>query len=229
MKILWSGLLTALFALGLQAAIYEKYLVAGNPLDDKILKNLEDLKARPDSSELHNNLGVLLNQKQFPKDALREFKKAVKLDKKDYQAWFNVGLMQESMGRSYRALRAFKKTVKYKSGHDLAHYHIGMIYERWGFRRAAIRRYAAAIRFNSKILDHAYNPAIIYNEILPEVLSYIYERFRTSALQPYQIAKVPPPPAPAPAPSAEPAKPREPKQAEPAPTAPKPPDLKRRA
>jgi len=199
-------LLALALTVGLQAAVYEKYLFKGNPLDDQILKILDELKSRPESSELHNNLGAKLMEKQFPKDSMREFKKAVRCDGKNYQAWFNLGLAHESMGNTFRALRAFKKTLKYKKGHDLAHYHVGMIYERWGFTHAAIRHYAAAIRFNPKIIDVAYNPAIVDNDMLPRVFSYIYKRYRTSTLQPYQMLPVPPAPAVEPAKAAVPSK-----------------------
>ena len=191
MKSILSGLLTALFAFGLHAAVYEKYLTPGIPLDDKILKVLGALKTDPKSSELHNTLGALLQEKRFPNDALQEFKKAVKLDKKNYRAWFNMGLARESEGQFFRAFSAFKKSLRCKSGFDLAHYHVGMIYERWGFRRAAIKHYALAVHYNPKILDASYNPAIAYNEILPEVLWYIYDKYRTSTMQPYQVVQVP--------------------------------------
>jgi len=96
MKPIVSGLLTAFFAFGLHAAVYEKYLAPGTPLDDKILRVIEALKTDPKSSELHNTLGALLQDKRFPNDALQEFKKAIKLDKKNYRAWCNLGLAREA-------------------------------------------------------------------------------------------------------------------------------------
>jgi tetratricopeptide (TPR) repeat protein len=216
MKSFLTGLLTALFALGLHAAVYEKYLTPGVPLDDKILKAIELLKTDPKSSDLHNALGAYLQEKRFPNDAIQEFKKAVKLDKKNYRAWFNMGLARESEGQFFRAMLAYKKSLHSKSGFDLAHYHLGMIYERWGFRRAAIKRYALAIHYNPRILETSYNPAIAYNRILPEVLWYIYDKYRTSTMQPYQIVQLPasvPAAKPAVKPAEPPKKPEEaPKQ-----------------
>jgi tetratricopeptide (TPR) repeat protein len=189
------GLLALLLtAAALPGAVYEKYLVPGNPLDDSILRLREEIQTRPDVSELHANLGVKLWEKRFPKDAVREFKKAVKLDKRNYQARFNLGLAYEALGENFKAWRAFKRTLHYKPGHDLAHYHLGMIYEKWGFHRAAVSRYAKAVVFNPGILDPKYNAAIVYNEVLPEVLARVYEKYQTARVQPFQAQAVPPPP-----------------------------------
>jgi len=56
---------------------YTKYLNASNPLDAQILRTISALRANPKSAPLHNDLGQLLVQKGFPKDAETGFGRSV--------------------------------------------------------------------------------------------------------------------------------------------------------
>ncbi len=179
------------FNFTIYAAVYEKYLVKGNPKDDEILKLLELIKESPKVSEYHNNLGVLLMEKKFPKDALKEFKTAIKLDKKNYRAWYNLGTLYEAMGKNFKAYRTFKKALKYKRGDDLTLYHIGMFWESLGWKNKAIKYYVKALSINQEILKPSYNPPIIYNKILPQVFAEYYEKYKTASLQTYTKQPMP--------------------------------------
>lgn len=179
------------FNFTIYGAVYEKYLVKGNPKDDKILKLLELIKENPKVSEYHNNLGVLLMEKKFPKDALKEFKTAIKLDKKNYRAWYNLGTLYEAMGKNFKAYRTFKKALKYKRGDDLTLYHIGMFWESLGWKNKAIKYYVKALSINQEILKPSYNPPIIYNKILPQVFAEYYKKYKTASLQTYTKQPMP--------------------------------------
>ncbi|HEX2062687.1 MAG TPA: hypothetical protein VHK90_18240, partial [Thermoanaerobaculia bacterium] len=85
---------------------YAKYLNTGSALDAQISRTLEALRADPDSPELHNMLGALLVEKGFPKDAEREFERAVNADRKYFPAWYNLGLVRASRGDELGARRA---------------------------------------------------------------------------------------------------------------------------
>lgn len=172
-------------------AVYEKYLVKGNPKDEEILKLIEMIKENPNISEYHNNLGVLLMDKKFPNDALKEFKTAIKLDKKNYRAWYNLGTLYEGMGKKFKAYRTFKKALKNKKGDDLTIYHIGMFWESLGWKNKAIKYYVKAISINQDILKPSYNPPIIYNKILPQVFAVYYKKYKTASLQTYTKQTIP--------------------------------------
>jgi hypothetical protein len=66
---------------------YAKYLNTGSALDAQILRTLEALRQNPGSSALHTELGSLLVQKGFPKDAEREYERAVNINGNYYPAW----------------------------------------------------------------------------------------------------------------------------------------------
>src|SRR5262249_45288799 len=99
---------------------YAKYLNTGSTLDAQITQTLNALRQNPDAPELHNALGGLLVEKGFPKDAEREFERAVNLNRKYYPAWYNLGLIRSSQGDSLGARRAFSRTVSLKPGHSHA-------------------------------------------------------------------------------------------------------------
>src|SRR5689334_19497583 len=67
---------------------YAKYLNTGSALDAQISSTLESLRQNPDSAEMHNRLGTLLVDKGFPKDAAREFERAVDANGKYHPAWY---------------------------------------------------------------------------------------------------------------------------------------------
>lgn len=173
------------------SAVYEKYLIKGNPKDDEILKLMKMISENPNISEYHNNLGVLLMDKKFPNDALKEFKKAIKLDKKNYRAWYNLGTLYEAQGKKFKAYRTFKKALKFKRGDDLTLYHIGMFWESIGWKNKAIKYYIKALSINQDILKPSYNPPIIYNKILPQVFAGYYKKYKTASLQSYTKQDLP--------------------------------------
>src|SRR5213075_2246692 len=52
---------------------YAKYLNPQVPLDAAIQRDIDSLRVNPNSAPMHNELGQLLVQKGFPKDAETEF------------------------------------------------------------------------------------------------------------------------------------------------------------
>src|SRR5512140_2057922 len=58
---------------------YARYLSQNNALDRQIFAKLRAINADPNTATLHNDLGVLLLQRGFPRDAEREFGRAVTL------------------------------------------------------------------------------------------------------------------------------------------------------
>lgn len=189
MKILNAALCFLILPLALSGAVYEEYLDPENLLDAKILKIKTALERQPDNPALHNDLGVLIRQKNFHKDAFREFRKAVKLDKTFYSGWFNMGLYYQETGHPFKAWRAFRKVLKHKPGHDLAEYHLGDLYRSWGMEKRAIRHYAKAFQINHAITNPAYNPGILNNPMMPRVMEFFFRKYRGGSVQPYQMTE----------------------------------------
>src|SRR5258706_11561835 len=77
---------------------YTKYLnPQASPLDARIQRDLDQLRANPGATSVHNDLGSALVEKGFPRDAELEFERAVDSDKTFYPGWYNLGLVRESL------------------------------------------------------------------------------------------------------------------------------------
>ncbi len=163
-----------------EAPFYSRYLNPSNALDRQIQAKVEGLRATPDSAPLHNDLGVLLQSKGFPKDARREFERAVASDDDYYPAWYNLGLMRDAAGDLSGAARAFRATLDARPGHAIAHFQLGLNYERRGMNEKAMEHYARAVAINRSLLDVRVNPRILDAQLIDRMLLVEYEREHTA-------------------------------------------------
>lgn len=153
---------------------YAKYLNPANPHDQRIQATLAGLRANPRSAQLHNELGALLIQKGFPKDAEREFERAVNADGDFYPGWYNLGLVRASRGDSFGAYRALRRTVSLKPGHSAALFQLGLMEETRGDNEDAVDYYARAFAINPALLDVRVNPRILDSDLTHLALLKMY-------------------------------------------------------
>jgi tetratricopeptide (TPR) repeat protein len=152
---------------------YAKYLDAGNPLDQQIHRDILALQVNPNSPSLHNDLGQLLVQKGFPKDAEVEFERAVDADSHFYPAWYNLGLVRASRDEPTSARFAFRRAVHYKPGHAAALFQLGLVEEKRGNEEQAVEYYAKAFSINHSLLDVHVNPRILDSTLVDEALNIV--------------------------------------------------------
>ena len=155
---------------------YAQFLNTGSNLDARIQRTLEGLKADPESSVLHNELGALLVQKGFPKDAEREFERAINNDGDFYPAWYNLGLVRAANGNHSGARRAFHRTVRLRKGHGPALFQLGLMAEHAGDHQDAVAYYAKAFRHNRELLDVKHNPRLLDSKLVHLALLENYGR-----------------------------------------------------
>lgn len=187
---------------------YARYLNTGSILDTQIRSALDAVRQSPEAPDLHNDLGVLLVEKGFPKDAAREFERAVNLDRRYYPAWYNLGLVRASFGDELGARRALRRTVALKPGHAAALFQLGLIEEKRNHTDRAIALYAKAYGINPSLLDVEVNPRILDSRLTHLALLELYpaEHTRESMqLQTLPIARESLMPQQVPAPSDVPA------------------------
>ena len=175
---------------------YAKYLNTGSTLDAQISQTLAALRQNPGSPELHNTLGALLLDKGFPKDAEREFERAVNANRKYFPAWYNLGLVRAAGGDELGARRAFARTVSLKPGHAAALFQLGLVEEKRHHIDRAVELYAKAYAINPALMRVDVNPRILDSKLTHFALIRMYptEHSRRSM----QFQGVPPGPAPAP-------------------------------
>jgi len=106
---------------------YQRFLNPAVPVDASIQRDIVILRTNPNSAPTHNELGQLLIQKGFPKDAEREFERAVDSDRRFWPAWYNLGLARAARGDSIGARFAFNRTLYYNPGNSWAHFQTGLL------------------------------------------------------------------------------------------------------
>ncbi len=167
---------------------YAKYLNTGSALDNEMNRVLNELRANPNSAELHNDLGAMLVEKGFPKDAAREFERAVNADKRYYPAWYNLGLVRAANGDELGARRALVHTVNVKPGHSAALFQLGLIEEKRMHTDRALDLYAKAYSINPKLLDVSVNPRILDSRLTDIALIRMYKAEHTKESMQFQDA-----------------------------------------
>jgi len=153
---------------------WAKYLNTGSTLDEQIQHTLDAIRQQPGAPEFHNALGTLLVEKGFPKDAEREFERAVNLHRRYYPAWYNLGLVRASRGDELGAARAFSRTVALKPGHAAALFQLGLVEEKRQHVDRAVALYAKAYSINEKLLDISVNPRILDSKLTALALLKMY-------------------------------------------------------
>ncbi len=171
-----------------QNPFYAKYLNTGSTLDAQINRALEGLRGDDTNPAVHNELGSLLVQKGFPKDAEREFERAVNLDKRYYPGWYNLGLVRASHGDEGGARRAFMATVHYKPGHSMALFQLGLIEEKLKHTDRAIGLYAKALSINPALIEPDVNPRVLDSHLIHRALLAKYDREHAKETMQFQGA-----------------------------------------
>ncbi len=155
---------------------YSQWTTSNSGIDVQIRNTVEALRTNQRSAPLHNHLGQLLVAKGFPKDAEREFERAVNADSHFYQAWYNLGLIRQSRQDYTGAERAYHRTVRLMKGHSEALFQLGLIEEARNNNDAAIDYYAKALRHNPAIFDVRTNPRVLDSKLIDLALLKNYER-----------------------------------------------------
>ena len=145
---------------------YRKYLVPGNPLDDQIVEQEHRIETSPEDSNLRNDFGNLLARRRFPEQAAEQYELAAKLDKHNFIALYNLGLLRETEGKEGAAVSAYKKSIARKPGFPPSRFRLGRLYERQGKNDEAIREYAIAIRIDPAMREVRRNPLVVDAELL---------------------------------------------------------------
>ena len=162
-----------------QPQFVERYLNPSDPHDQQIAHTIASLRANPGSAVLHNDYGTMLSDKGFPKDAEREFERAVNSNPRYFPAWYNLGLMRAARGEYVGARHAFNRTIHYKPGHAAALFQLGLIEEQRHNIDDAVAYYAKAFRINHALLDVTVNPRIVDTKLAHLALIKAYPNQHT--------------------------------------------------
>ena len=145
---------------------YRKYLVPGNRLDDQIVEQEHRVEASPDDANLRNDFGNLLAKRRFPEQAAEQYELAARLDKTNFIALYNLGMLREAEGNTSAAMSAYKKSISRKPGFPPSRFRLGRLYEKQVKIDDAVREYSIAMRIDPSMRDPRRNPLVVDSEIL---------------------------------------------------------------
>jgi tetratricopeptide (TPR) repeat protein len=175
MKRIYGAASLLLLALAVLAAeksrepFYRRFLVPGNPLDEKIKDQEKRVAANPKSADLRNDFGNLLALRRFPKEAREQYETAIKLDRSNFLAPYNLGLLYEMQGEISRAIRAYEMSVDRNRGFPPSRFRLARLYEKTGLTSRAIEEYSWALRIDPEMRDPRHNPLVIDSQLLHRV------------------------------------------------------------
>lgn len=145
---------------------YRKYLVPGDPLDDRIVEQEHRVEAHPDDASLRNDFGNLLAERRFPAQAAEQYEIALKLDKKNFISAYNLGLLRETEGKVSDAISAYRRSIKRKPGFPQSRFRLGRVYEQTNQPQSAVYEYAAALWIDPGMRDPKRNPLVVDCELI---------------------------------------------------------------
>ncbi len=196
------------------ATQFQRFLSADRP-DDRAIMNYMALEKTGKATSMDlTNMAVLIYEKGFPGDAQTYLKKALRLDKHNYEAAYRLGLVLQRMGDDREAMHYYRRCLKERPGYAQARFMLALSEERCGARGAAIADYARAYRHDPDLLDGSKNPLVYDSDLQVQALmKYYQEHVMASTLQvtapdpgavrlmsekPLPQAEPPAPPAPPP-------------------------------
>lgn len=177
-------------------AVFERFLSPDNPKDRAITAFVAlDREGKASSNDL-TDLGVLLLEKGFPKDAERYLAKAVKLDKTNVEARYRLGLVLQREGEFHKAVGQYRKVVKQRPGFAPARFMLALAEERCDRRSAAIKDYAKAYKHAPELADPHFNPLVLDSDLQVEAQLLRYRReaetetIKVEPLDPKRVAEM---------------------------------------
>ncbi len=105
----------------------------------------------PQSSELHQLLGVALFKKGLNAEAREALRRAVELDSKDPQNYYNLALVELSEKKYPEATRLLETAVKLDPGDALARVMLGRAYHNQNLTVPAIEQFKAALKLAPRV------------------------------------------------------------------------------
>tara|TARA_X000001036_G_scaffold369109_1_gene355059 strand:+ start:18 stop:782 length:765 start_codon:yes stop_codon:yes gene_type:complete len=106
------------------------YLVEGK-LDEARSNILTAIELQPDISAYHSNYGNILYQSNNLEFAIQEHKRAIKLDKKNFQAFYSLGVVYTHLKNYEKAIEYYKKALLLDNESSVAHNNLANVYNNY--------------------------------------------------------------------------------------------------
>ncbi|NOZ94496.1 MAG: hypothetical protein GXP47_07135 [Acidobacteria bacterium] len=145
--------------------IFFRWLDKSDPVDATILEYWDRYEAGRLSPREMVDLGTMLFERGWPKDAIRLYKEAGEQDPVLYDAWLRAGLVAHSEHRLGEAKKYYKKCLKVLVGNGWCNFYLGLAEEQTFNGSAALKYYRKAFKVAPDLADPRANPAILESHI----------------------------------------------------------------
>lgn len=150
---------------GKDSPVFLAWLQPDDPGDQVIRVYWEKVDGGTATAREMVDLGTMLFFRGYPKDAVRLFRRALKMDESLAEAWFRMGAVYHSQGELKKARRAYRKCLKRFPGHGWCNFYLGLCDEQLGKGAEAVRYYRRAYRFAPELMEPRVNPAVLYSKL----------------------------------------------------------------
>lgn len=142
-------------------------------LNQAVSAFLNAIELNPHAAPVYHDLGVVRYQEGCYAQSLDCFQKAVALDGRMAQAWFNGGNTLCAMKRLHEAIAWYRHAIEVKPDFLQVHYNLANTYKILGQYREALNHYHYAIQIDSQ-MPEAYNnmgTLLLGNGVLDQALA----------------------------------------------------------
>ena len=119
-------------------------------------------------------MGNINQDKGDIKSAIKMLEKAIGLDKKNYKAYYNLGILYFEQEKYSLALENFKNAKKYKLDNPSIYYNLGCTYIYLGEFRKAKNELMYAIELKNNVPEYYFNTAYAYKKLGNDKKSQYY-------------------------------------------------------
>jgi len=124
---------------------------------------LKAVQRQPKSSNAHNDLGMVYQQKKLYNSAFDEYKQAILLNDKNHLAWLNIGTLYGEVGNYTEAVYYIDKSLSIFESYK-AYNNFGLMYSKLGDSDQAVIELEKAIEFNPSLSKAYMDLGVVYAE-----------------------------------------------------------------
>ena len=145
--------------------VYVRWLVPGDPGDETIREYWERYQSGELSPAGMVDLGTMLFERGYPKDALEMYREALHRDKSLYEAWLRIGVVEHRAREYEDARHAYNKCLDLMSGHGWCNFYLGLLEEQTGHPTKALEHFERAYEHAPGLADPKVNPEVLQSKL----------------------------------------------------------------
>lgn len=138
-----------------------KILYIGNQIE----KSQAHILTIPENERNANDYFIIGLTTKEPKTAIKAYEKAITLDKKYYQAYYNIGTLYLNLQNYEKSIHYFKESTTANKNFAHGYYNLGCTYLKTKDYNLARKSFESAIKINPEEPDYYFNLGFAYKKI----------------------------------------------------------------